>query len=143
MRFKPCYDADVGFTRWDPLRDLLALRARLDQVAGAASDWLPPMDLYETADRYVVTAEVPGVARDRMDVRVHDGRVTVTGERPVQPEAGEHYHRIERGHGRFSRSFVLGQAIDAGAVSADLQSGVLTITIPKTMNAGPRRIDVE
>lgn len=132
----------MGFTRWDPLRDLLALRARLDQLAGAASDWLPPIDLYETADRYVVVAEVPGMARDQMDVRVHDGRVTVSGQRPVRVTAGDRYHRIERGHGRFSRSFALGQPIDATAVRADLQNGVLTITIPKAPGAEPQRIDV-
>ncbi|MDE3153716.1 MAG: Hsp20/alpha crystallin family protein [Acidobacteriota bacterium] len=131
----------MGFTHWDPLRDLLALRARLDQLAGSTSDWLPPIDVYETADRFIVTAEVPGMTRDQMDVRVEGGRVTVTGERPGTA-AGERYHRIERGHGRFSRSFVLDQAIDAAAVSADLRDGVLTVSIPKAPGAAPRRIDV-
>ncbi|HVC20309.1 MAG TPA: Hsp20/alpha crystallin family protein [Vicinamibacterales bacterium] len=134
----------MGFTRWDPLRDLLALQAQLDQFAGAtASGWLPPIDLYETADSYVLLAEVPGLTRDQLDIRVQGDQLTLSGERPVRAVACERFHRVERGHGSFSRTFSLGTAVDAAAVTADLQNGVLTVTLPKAARRGPRRIDVQ
>jgi HSP20 family protein len=138
----PCYDAGVGFTRWDPLRDLLALQARLDQMAGAASGWLPPIDLYETSERYIVEVEVAGLTRDRIDVRAHENQITVSGERPVRAVACERYHRIERGHGRFSRTLALGEPIDEAAVTAELENGLLTVIVPKLAGRGPRLVEV-
>jgi HSP20 family protein len=140
---------DVAFTRWDPLRDLLALHEQLGQLVGTdAPGWTPPVDLYETAAEYVLTAELPGLARDQIEIHAEDNRITIRGERasgPAGPGAGipcEQFHRVERGHGRFSRGFVLPEAIQVDAVRADLHDGVLTVTMPKTAAHSSRKIAV-
>jgi HSP20 family protein len=132
----------VAFARWDPLRDLLAIQQRLDRFAPGPAGWQPQVDLYETADAYVVTAEVPGLERDDIDIQTGEGRLTLSGARDERPIACEQYHRIERGHGSFQRSFQLPLPIDSTAVTADLKDGVLTIRVPKLPNAAPRRITI-
>ena len=133
----------MPFTRWDPLRDLLALQERIDRLTEAGdTGWTPPVDLYETADRYVLTAELPGLSRDDLGIRFLDGHLQLQGQRPSARVPCEQYHRVERGHGPFLRRFSLPAPIDAEHITADLRDGVLTITIPKAPNAVPRRIDV-
>lgn len=138
-----CYDFPVSFTRWDPLRDLFTLQERIERMADAgAAGWTPPVDLYETADRYVLVAELPGLSRDDIDIRVQDGTVTLEGRRQSPAVPCERYHRVERGHGAFRRRFSVPVPIDSPGVTADLKDGVLTITLPKSADALPRRIDV-
>jgi len=138
-----CYDFPVSFTRWDPLRDLFALQERIDRMADAgAAGWTPPVDLYETADRYVLTAELPGLTREDIVINVVDGTLTLEGRRQAAAVPCERYHRVERGHGAFRRRFSVPVPIDSQAVSADLKDGVLTVTLPKSAGAQPRRIEV-
>ena len=138
----------VAFTRWDPLRDLLALHEQLGHLVGSdAPGWTPPVDLFETADEFVLTAEGPGLSRDQIEIQAEDNRVLIRGERPIDPGAGsgvpcEQYHRVERGHGRFSRAFSLPDAIDVDGITADLKDGLLTVTIPKAAQRHARRVDV-
>jgi HSP20 family protein len=132
----------VASTRWDPLQDLLALHERLNRLAGAdEAGWMPPVDVSESPEYFTITAEVSGLSRDDIQLVVQDGKVTLKGERPAGDARSVRFERVERGHGRFSRTFALPAAVDASAVSADLQNGVLTITIPKA--SGRRRIDIE
>jgi HSP20 family protein len=132
----------VASTRWDPLQDLLALHERLNRLAGAdEAGWMPPIDVSESPESFTITAEVSGLTRDDIQLTVQDGKVTLKGERPAGDARSVRFERVERGHGRFSRTFALPAAVDAAAVAADLQDGVLTITIPKV--AGRRRIDIE
>ena len=129
----------------DPLRDLRAWQERLERLAAQrGSAWDPPMDVYETAARYVVTAEVPGLARDQVELALQDNRLTIRGVRPAAgPEtASRHYHQIERGHGSFQRTFEFVDAVDQDGIAADLRDGVLTVTLPKIATP-PRRIDVQ
>ena len=136
----------MAFTRWDPLRDLLALHEQLGQLVGSdAPGWTPPVDLYETADEYVLTAEIPGLTRDQIHIHAEDRRIVIRGARGTDPGRdipSEQYHRVERGHGRFSRAFSLPEMIDVNGVSADLKDGILKVTIPKARDRGTRRIDV-
>jgi len=132
----------VAFARWDPFRDLLSLQERIDRLSGEhATGWAPPVDLFETPDRYEVTIEVAGLTRDQIQVHVQNGILTIEGERSSADLPCEHYHRVERGHGRFSRSFQLRDPIDSGDISADLRDGVLTVSVPKTRHE-PHRIQV-
>jgi HSP20 family protein len=133
---------DVAFARWDPLRDLLAIQQRLDRFAPGPAGWQPPVDLYETPDAYVLTAEVPGVEREDIDIQTGDGRLTLSGIRQERPMACEQFHRLERGHGSFQRSFQLPLPIDHGAVTADLKDGVLTVRCPKLPEPSTRRIPI-
>ena len=80
--------------------------------------------------------------REELDIRVHEGRLTIAGERHERTPQCEQYHRIERGHGSFSRTFALPVAVDGGRVTADLRNGVLTVTCPKAGDASARRIQV-
>jgi HSP20 family protein len=142
---------NVAFTRWDPLRDLLALHEQIGQLVGTdAPGWTPPVDLYETAAEFVLTAELPGLSRDQIEIHAEDSRVVIRGARADSAERPERtkdvpceqYHRVERGHGRFSRAFQLPEPIEVDAISADLKDGVLTVTIPKASGRAARRINV-
>jgi HSP20 family protein len=76
----------VAFTRWDPLRDLLALHEQLGHLVGTdAPGWTPPVDLYETADEYVLTAELPGLTRDQIDIHAEERRIVIRGARAADP----------------------------------------------------------
>jgi len=132
----------MAFARWDPIRDLLAIQQKLDRYAPGPAGWTPAVDIHETPDRYVVTAEVPGMSRDDLDILVHDGRITISGVRRERTTQYEQYHRVERGHGSFSRTFHLPVLVDSDRVTADLRDGVLTVTCPKAANAAARRIEV-
>jgi len=128
----------------DPLRDLRAWQERLERLAAQhGTAWAPPIDVYETEDRYVVTAEVPGISREAIELAVQDNRLTLRGTRAGQlaePEA-QHFHQVERGHGSFERTFQFADPVLTDKISADLRDGVLTIMLPKAA-LPPRRIQV-
>jgi len=128
---------------WDPVRDLRALQQRLDRFAAGPARWAPAVDVAETPERYVVTAEVPGVRRDDLRIQVHDGRLTLSGVRRQAEGAFNQFHRIERGHGAFTRTFQLPHPVDADGISAELRHGVLTVLCPKATAGQARRVDVE
>ena len=111
----------------------------------SAPGWTPPVDLYETAGEYVLTAELPGLSREQIEIHAEDSRIVIRGARGADRGRDipcEQYHRVERGPGRFSRAFSLPEPIDVGRVTADLEDGILTVTIPKAHDRGTRRIDV-
>jgi HSP20 family protein len=131
----------VAFTRWDPLQDLLALQERIHRLSGTdEAGWTPPVDIYETEDRYVVTAEVAGLSREDLQIQILDGKLTLRGERQPGQVSSVRFERVERGHGRFARAFVLPNAVDASGITADLDNGVLTITVPKRSDR--RQVDI-
>lgn len=132
----------MAFARWDPIRDLLAIQQRLDRYAPGPAGWAPPVDLHETAEAYVLTAEVPGLAREDLEIRMRDDRLTLSGTRHERPVPCEQYHRVERGYGRFERTFQLPLPIAADRIAADLKDGVLTVVVPKSPEPAPRRIRV-
>src|SRR3989442_1540944 len=99
---------NVAFTRWDPLRDLLTIHDHIGQLVGAdAPGWTPPVDLFETSEAFVLTAELPGLTSDQIDIQAEETRIAIRGERAVGQVSCEQYHRVERGHGRFARAFML------------------------------------
>src|SRR5258706_6061469 len=117
---------DVAFTRWDPLRDLMALHEQFGELVGSeAQGWTPPVDLYETATEFVLAVELPGLTRNQFDIHAEDFRIVIRGARSAGPRAqgvpSEQYHRLERGHGSFSRAFTLPEAIDPASVTADFE----------------------
>lgn len=132
----------VAFARWDPLRDLLAIQHRLERLSSSSPQgWAPAVDLCETADAFIVTAELPGIAREQVRIEIADGRITLQGRRDARVPC-EQYHQVERGHGEFSRTFALPPTVNADEISADLRDGVLTVIVPKSPARGPRRVDV-
>jgi HSP20 family protein len=124
------------------MRDLRAWQERLERLSAHHPDsWTPPIDVYETDDRYVIAAELPGLARDQIELALEDARLTIRGQRIDRTASSGnviHFHQVERGHGAFARTFEFGSKIDTEAVSADLTNGVLTITLPKAARAPAR-----
>jgi HSP20 family protein len=131
---------------WEPLRELRAWQERLERLSAHNADaWTPPIDVYETDDRYVVAAELPGLAREQIELAVEDSRLTIRGRRNGRPPRAAdvlHFHQVERGHGAFARTFEFNAQIDIESVSADLTDGVLTVTLPKVPAAPLRKIEV-
>jgi HSP20 family protein len=135
----------VAFARWDPLRDLLAIQQRLHRYAPGQNGWTPPVDVHETTEAFVLTAELPGVLEADIQVHTADNAVTITGFRRERPAACEQYHRLERGQGEFARTFELPVPIAGDAIVARLEDGVLTVSCPKQPAQGPvpaRRVPV-
>ena len=111
--------------------------------AMTAQRWLPPMDLVEADDHYVLKADLPGMAEDDVAIEFADGTLTLSGERKVEYERKDKgYVRLERSFGKFSRSLSLPDGIDADAITAEFHNGVLEIHIPKPEERKPRRITV-
>jgi HSP20 family protein len=128
---------------WDPFRDIMALQDRLGRLQGREPAWTPPVDVYETAEQYIVTAELPGLAREDIQIELRDGELTIRGQRPIAPIRPDAYHRMERLQGPFSRGFAFAERIAADRITAEFRDGVLTITLPKAPPAEPRRIALE
>jgi HSP20 family protein len=132
----------VAFARWDPFRDLIAIQHRIERLSSAGPHgWAPAVDLCETTSAFIITAELPGLSRDQIHISVRDGRLTLSGRRDARVPC-EHYHKVERGHGEFARSFTLPLHVDPDGVSAELNDGILTVTVPKVAEPGPRRVEV-
>lgn len=111
--------------------------------AWASGDWLPPADVKEDGERYVISMDVPGVTCEQVDITVHDGVLTVKGRRETEARKDEHNMiRIERASGHFIRQFQLPGVIDADAVKAAIKDGVLVIELPKARESAPKRITV-
>ena len=105
--------------------------------------WRPAVDIEEDAERFVITADVPGVDSDAIEITMEDGVLSIRGERggqDAQPEGG--LRRVERLSGRFERRFSLPDTADADAVTAHSAQGVLRVEIPKRAAVKPRRIAV-
>ena len=132
----------MAFARWDPLGDLLAIQQRLHRGAPSPSDWTPAVDLHETDDCYVVTAELPGMRQEAVQVQLDHDRLTLSGVRQPRGPGSDQFQRIERGHGTFSRTFQLPLPVDAAHITADLRDGVLTVTCPKADRETTRRIEI-
>ncbi len=133
----------MAFIRWTELSTLVSTQRPVSRMAETLSTgWTPPMDVYETGDRFVVLAEFPGLAREDIEISVRDGRLTVLGRRPKPAYHAEQYHQIETGYGTVSRTFSFPQAVETGRIQADMREGVLAITIPKATRSGARRVEV-
>ena len=125
----------------DQINRLFGLTTRPAESFG---DWSPALDAFEDKDKYTVCIEVPGLKKDDLNVTVHDGVLTISGERKTEKDVKEGtVHRTERYYGKFSRSVSLPSAIRADKVSAAYKDGVLTVEVPKAEEAKPKTIEVK
>jgi HSP20 family protein len=105
--------------------------------------WVPPMDLVEAGDHFVLKADLPGLRDEDVKLEVQDGTLTISGERKAEHEASEGgWYRIERSFGSFSRSLTLPEHVDATGISASFSDGVLEVRIPKPEQRKPQRIEI-
>lgn len=114
-----------------------------DIGATLTSAWLPPVDVFEDQNSVKIVAEIPGVAMDDLTLSLENNVLTLRGEkRQEREDRTDRVHRYERSYGAFERSFVLPATVDAEKIEANLDNGVLTITVPKVEKARPRQIEV-
>jgi HSP20 family protein len=146
----------MAIVRWEPLRELSSLQNEMNRLFNTAFDtpttpgngatilrWVPAMDLVETADDFVLRADLPGLTQDDVKIELEDSTLTVSGERKSErTDKHEGYYRVERAFGSFSRSLTLPKGVDADAVKANFDNGVLEIHIPKPEERKPRRIAI-
>jgi HSP20 family protein len=105
--------------------------------------WVPPMDLVEVEDHFVLKADLPGLTEGDVNIEVQDGTLTISGERKAEHEQREKgWYRIERSFGSFSRSLTLPDGVDADRIEASFTDGVLEVHIPKPEERKPRRISI-
>jgi HSP20 family protein len=105
--------------------------------------WMPPMDLVETENHYLLRADLPGMKQDDVALEFNDGTLTVSGERKAEYERKDKgFFRLERSFGKFSRSLTLPDGIEADKIDASFHDGVLEVRIPKPEQRKPRRIEV-
>lgn len=133
-------------TKWDPFRELRSVEDEFDRMIGRSMSrnaWVPPLDVRETEDRFVVTVDLPGMEPDEVEVTFEDGLLAIRGQREFTREVDEeHYHRIERSFGSFARSVRLPRTANAEKIEAEFDKGVLTVEVPKRDEAKPRTIEV-
>jgi HSP20 family protein len=128
--------------------ELQQLQQRMNRLfeggANGAQLWAPVVDVTENENEIVLEAELPGMKKDEIDIQLNGDTLTLRGERQIeQSQKDEQYHRVERQYGAWQRSFQIEIPIDAQKVSADYESGVLTVRLPKAEEIKPRQIEIK
>ena len=139
----------MTLVRWNPARDLAALEIdglnrMFEDIYGNIRGWVPAVDIVETnAREFVIKAELPEMKREDISVTFEQNVLTLSGERKAAVEDGTGtYHRSERAHGRFTRSFTLPATVDDARITAAYKDGVLTVRVPQREEAKPKQITV-
>jgi HSP20 family protein len=144
----PEISAWPSFDRWANLRDemsnLLELPfwSNFGRQTQLFSGWTPALDLYQNNDNLIAIVELPGMRKEDIEISLHDGMLTISGERSSGSSDGENAERTERFSGKFRRSITLPTRVDAGKVNATYKDGLLTVTLPKAEEAKPKQIKV-
>jgi HSP20 family protein len=147
-----------NLTRWNPINEFDDLMNRYNRMFGLArttgeregkdlfsrSDWSPAVDIKENDKAFTIEAELPGMNKDDVKVTVHDGVLSIQGERKSEEETDDKkHHRIERFYGSFLRRFTLPDNVDENSVKANFKDGLLTLTIQKAEPKEPKAIEVD
>jgi len=138
---------------WDPFREMEELVDRYNRSARRSlvkhddktfevGDWMPSVDISETENAFVVKAELPGVDKDAVNVKIENGILTIRGEKKAEIEDQKN-HRIECTYGSFVRSFTLPQTTKSDSIEAEYKNGILNLTIPKSEEIKPKEIEVK
>jgi HSP20 family protein len=147
----------MALLRWEPVAELNTIQNEMNRLfntffdqsaptsrSGGTGRWMPPMDLLETTEHYVLRADLPGLSDGDVNIELQDNVLTVSGERNAEHEQRqEGYHRLERAFGAFSRSLTLPDGVDPDAVQAHFDRGVLEIRIPKPDQKKPRQVQIK
>ena len=147
----------MALIRWEPVAELNTIQNEMNRLfnnffdpsapTGRGSNmtrrWLPPMDLVETPDHYVLRADLPGLSDGDVNVQLEDNLLTISGERKSeQDDRQEGYYRLERAFGAFSRSLTLPEGIDPQRIEAHFKNGVLEVRVPKPEERKPHRVAI-
>ncbi len=147
----------TNLIRWTPETDLF--RSRFDRLFQSmfqdvltpvlssedvsARRWMPAVDIRETDEALVFTAELPGLSKEDVQITLDNNVLTLSGERKFEKEVKEeNFHRLERSYGQFSRSFTLPGNVRPEKAEAKFADGLLTISIPKAEELKPRKVEI-
>lgn len=124
--------------------DFANATGELQNESLSAGNFIPPVDIYEDANRLVLKLEVPGISQEDLQINLENQTLTVKGERKfVNDEKEENFHRIERRYGSFVRSFTLPSTVETESAQASYENGVLAITFPKKEAAKPKQVKIQ
>lgn len=145
-----------GLTPWKEEGQLTKLRREMDRLFDRFSEgwpfraiveegeWAPSLDVSESGKEVIVKAELPGLDPKEIDISIRGDMLTIRGERKKEEEKkGEHYHRIERSYGAFSRSVRLPTEVDTDKVNATYKDGILRIEMAKTKAAAAKKVEIK
>jgi HSP20 family protein len=147
----------MAVIRWEPTRERQTIQQEINRLFGSFFDapvsvvrngdavrrWIPPMDLVEKDDEFVLRADLPGIGEQDVNVELEDDVLTISGQRRSEHEQRKDgYRRIERASGSFSRSLALPEGVAAESVEASFDKGVLEVRIPKPEQRKPRKVAI-
>jgi HSP20 family protein len=147
----------MALIRWEPVRELHTMQNEMNRLFNTFFDsptpsnggnagvrrWIPAMDVVETEDHFVLRADLPGLSESDVNIELEDNVLTIAGERKSEHQhRGEGYYRVERAFGSFSRSLTLPEGVDADAIQASFDHGVLEVRIPKPEQHKPRKVQI-
>ena len=147
----------MALIRWEPVAELNTIQNEMNRLFntffdpsaptgranGTTRRWLPPMDLVETPDHYVLRADLPGLSDGDVNIQLEDNVLTISGQRKTEhQDQQEGYYRLERAFGSFHRSLTLPDGVDPDSVQAHFDRGVLEIRIPKPEQKKPRTVQI-
>ena len=145
----------MAIIRWDSFKDMITLRekmnrlfedyypARTQEKDMMTSTWAPSVDIYESENELVLTAELPGIKEEDIEIKLEDNTLSIKGDRKFEKATKEeNYHRIERSYGSFYRSFTLPRNIDQDKIRAESENGILKVTMPKKAELKPKKVKI-
>jgi HSP20 family protein len=147
----------MALVRWEPAREISSLQSEMNRLfntffdtpttggnGSAARRWVPSMDLVETEEHFVLRADLPGLSEEDVAIELEDNVLTVSGERKAEHEdKKEGFYRMERSFGQFRRSLTLPDGVNADAIAATFDRGVLEVRIPKPEQRKPRKVAIQ
>jgi HSP20 family protein len=149
----------VMLTRWNPTSEAANLSQSMerlfDEMVGRGlwrtseerplrGSWVPAVNILERQDAMVITADLPGLKAEDVEVTVEDGTLSIRGERKLEEVAeGETYHRVERLYGAFERTFTLPNSIDVEKIEARFSNGEMVLALPKREESKPRSVKIK
>lgn len=145
----------MAIVRWRPWDEFSSLRRDMNRmmdsfIRGVEKEdelsgvWSPDVDVKETPDEFIITAELPGMKKDDLKITIQENVLNILGEKRREEEVkGMTYHRVERVYGQFTRSFTLPGVVDASKINAVFKDGVLNLTLPKAPESKPKEVNIK
>jgi HSP20 family protein len=146
----------MALIQWEPAAELSSIQNEMNRLFNSFFDqprgsgtagaprarWIPPMDLLESTDHYLLTVDLPGLSEQDVELTFQGGVLTISGQRAPEHADHEGYLLLERPYGAFSRSLTLPDGVDPDRLQAHVDDGVLSVVIPKPERSKPRKVNI-